>query len=74
MLQADHDTIVRIEEMVKTITADRVRVNDALFGDDGAHGIVKLLYALKAQVAYILVVGSGMASVLAWLIAIHVIK
>ena len=71
-LGEDHDTLIRVEELLKTSIEDRERLNKALFGEDGTDGIVSWLHTIKTQMIYVFIVGSGIIGVLTWLVLLHV--
>jgi hypothetical protein len=71
-LGTDHDLLISINTMMTDHIEDIKKLNTAMFGEDGTDGIAGWVRELRTKFIYILIVGSGIISVLAWLVVLHV--
>jgi hypothetical protein len=70
--RTDHELLLHVELMMQESIEDRKRLNRAMFGDDGTNGVVGWVQQLKTQMAYVLIVGSGIVGAIGWLVVLHV--
>jgi hypothetical protein len=68
----DHDLLISINTMMTDHIEDIKKLNAAIFGPDGTDGIAGWVNELRTKFVYILLVGGGIISVLAWLVVLHV--
>ena len=70
----DHDTLTRIEELLKRVVTDIEQINDTLFGKDRDDGLVRAVQEVRNKVSWFWLIGGAMLSALVYLVILHIQK